>query len=66
MTTRDLFMRLIRHASSATKSSKHVRCSFCGRSKDDVEKLVSGPGVYICDQCVKAAARILDDTEPQN
>lgn len=32
--------------------SKHTTCSFCGRSQDEVRKLVAGPMVYICDECV--------------
>ena len=31
---------------------KSVRCSFCGKSQENVRKLVAGPGVYICDECV--------------
>jgi ATP-dependent protease Clp ATPase subunit len=35
-----------------------LRCSFCGKSEDDVQKLVAGPQVYICDECVGVAARL--------
>jgi hypothetical protein len=37
-----------------------LNCSFCGRSKDDVAKLIAGPGIYICDQCVALAHRAAD------
>lgn len=37
------------------------RCSFCGRTQDDVKKLIAGPGVYICDECINVAQTILDD-----
>lgn len=37
------------------------RCSFCGRTQDDVKKLITGPGVYICDECINVAQTILDD-----
>lgn len=37
-----------------------VVCSFCGRSEKDVEKLIAGPSVYICDHCIKLCAGILD------
>jgi ATP-dependent Clp protease ATP-binding subunit ClpX len=40
-------------------AKKHVRCSFCGRDKDAVANLISGPGVYICDQCVERCNEIL-------
>lgn len=34
---------------------------FCGRTQDDVKKLIAGPGVYICDECINVAQTILDD-----
>lgn len=37
-----------------------INCSFCGRSEDAVDKLISGPSVYICDKCVHLCANILD------
>jgi len=36
-----------------------LRCSFCQKSEDEVEKLVAGPDVYICNECVAIAARIM-------
>ena len=41
-----------------------VHCSFCGRSRDEVDKLVSGPsGVYICDECIEACNEMLKEHE---
>lgn len=37
-----------------------ISCSFCGRSEEAVEKLISGPNVYICDKCVRLCSGILD------
>ena len=37
-----------------------IRCSFCGKSEDEVEKIVAGPGVYICNECVDLCKRIID------
>ena len=37
------------------------RCSFCGKSEDEVSKLVAGPKVYICDECVAIAVRIMKE-----
>lgn len=37
-----------------------ITCSFCGRTEESVEKLISGPNVYICDKCVRLCAEILD------
>jgi hypothetical protein len=41
------------------KSPSHLQCSFCGKNKDDVRKLVAGPGVYICDECIGLAEGII-------
>lgn len=41
-----------------------VRCSFCQRPAPEVDKLIAGPGIYICDQCVRACVEILDQTPP--
>ncbi len=38
-----------------------VKCSFCGKNQDDVRRLVAGPGVYICDECIELCHDILDD-----
>src|SRR5919109_145373 len=37
-----------------------IRCSFCGRGQDEVARLVSGPSVYICSECVKLCNDILE------
>jgi ATP-dependent Clp protease ATP-binding subunit ClpX len=44
-----------------------LKCSFCQRPASEVRKLVSGPGVYICDRCVETAAQIMaePDREPR-
>jgi ATP-dependent Clp protease ATP-binding subunit ClpX len=38
-----------------------LRCSFCGKSADDVKKLIAGPKVFICDECIEACQQILAD-----
>ena len=38
-----------------------LRCSFCGRGQDEVTKLIAGPSVYICNECIKLCKDILDD-----
>lgn len=40
---------------------KTVRCSFCGKSQDEVEKLIAGPGVCICDECIELCMEIVED-----
>ena len=50
-------------------TDKHLRCSFCGKSKDSVRKFISGPSVYICNECVALCNEILaedvDRTHPE-
>lgn len=42
-------------------TTKSVKCSFCGRPQESVKRIVAGPGVYICNECVKACNAVLDD-----
>ena len=39
---------------------KSVRCSFCGKSQENVRKIVAGPGVYICDECIELCNNIIE------
>ena len=39
---------------------KSVRCSFCGKAQENVKKIVAGPGVYICDECVELCTSIIE------
>jgi len=41
------------------------RCSFCGRSQNEVQKLIAGPGVYICDECIAVAQHILEEEKQE-
>jgi ATP-dependent Clp protease ATP-binding subunit ClpX len=41
--------------------TEEPKCSFCGRSQSEVQKLIAGPGVYICDECVTVAQHILEE-----
>jgi ATP-dependent Clp protease ATP-binding subunit ClpX len=45
----------------AKQSDNRLKCSFCGKSQDQVKKLIAGPGVYICDECVDLCNEILDE-----
>lgn len=51
-----------------TKSAfdAHLKCSFCGKSQEKVRKLIAGPGVYICDECVELCNEILDEELLEN
>lgn len=40
-------------------------CSFCGKSQNDVKKLIAGPGVYVCNECIDICNEIINDDEQQ-
>jgi len=44
-----------------TDSSEQLLCSFCGKSQRQVKKLIAGPGVYICDECIDLCNEIIDE-----
>ncbi|HEX8246392.1 MAG TPA: ATP-dependent Clp protease ATP-binding subunit ClpX [Longimicrobium sp.] len=44
-------------------SDKHLRCSFCRKSKDSVKRFISGPSVYICNECISLCNEILAEEE---
>ncbi|MEB3882930.1 ATP-dependent protease ATP-binding subunit ClpX [Lyngbya sp. CCY1209] len=44
-----------------SRYDSHLRCSFCGKSQEQVRKLIAGPGVYICDECVELCNEILEE-----
>jgi ATP-dependent Clp protease ATP-binding subunit ClpX len=46
-----------------SSNDKHLRCSFCGKSKDSVRKFISGPSVYICNECIALCNEILAEDE---
>ena len=45
----------------ARRDQQGVRCSFCGKRETQVERMISGPGVYICSDCVRVCSTLLDD-----
>ena len=42
-------------------ANKNIKCSFCGKSQDSVERIIAGPGVYICNECIKVCSNIIED-----
>ena len=44
-----------------SKDTSKLTCSFCGKNQDDVRKLIAGPSVYICDECVDLCNDIIDE-----
>lgn len=47
------------------KKDDKLKCSFCGKTQDQVTRLIAGPGVYICDQCVELCSEIMEDEMTQ-
>ena len=45
---------------------QNVKCSFCGKSQEAVTRLVAGPGVYICDECVSVCKNIIENDTYNN
>ena len=42
-----------------------IKCSFCGKSQDEVSRIIAGPGVYICSDCIELCKDIIDDDYPE-
>lgn len=40
-----------------------ITCSFCGKSHDEVNKIIAGPGVYICDECIEMCSEIIENEQ---
>ncbi|AJA48744.1 ATP-dependent Clp protease ATP-binding subunit ClpX [Clostridium pasteurianum DSM 525 = ATCC 6013] len=51
---------------SKFEDKKQLRCSFCGKSQDQVRRLIAGPGVYICDECIELCSEIIADEFEDN
>ena len=45
----------------SNSKQKNVRCSFCGKSQDEVDRIIAGPGVFICSDCIKICSSIVED-----
>ena len=45
------------------KSPKTVKCSFCGKGREQVKRIITGPSVYICSECVNLCSQILAGKE---
>ena len=40
---------------------KTIRCSFCGKTQEEAQRIIAGPGVYICDECIKICTSIIEN-----
>ncbi len=43
------------------EDKRQLKCSFCGKNQDQVRRLIAGPGVYICDECIELCQEIIDE-----
>ena len=50
----------------ANSEDKKIRCSFCGRTQDKVDKLIAGNGAFICNECVKLCLNIMEEDMPDD
>ena len=57
-------MRFRRQAASARKSTATLTCSFCGKHQRQVNKLIAGPDVYICNECIDRCVEIIAKERP--
>jgi ATP-dependent Clp protease ATP-binding subunit ClpX len=48
------------------ESGELLKCSFCGKSQKQVQQLIAGPGVYICDECVELCNEIIDERQSES
>ena len=44
-----------------TPRERNIKCSFCGKTQDTVKRIVAGPGVYICDECISLCKNIIEE-----
>jgi ATP-dependent Clp protease ATP-binding subunit ClpX len=47
--------------SNIDDEKKNIRCSFCGKVQDQVRRIIAGPGVYICNECIDLCSEIIDE-----
>jgi ATP-dependent Clp protease ATP-binding subunit ClpX len=52
--------KIVPEAETIQTRKRAYRCSFCGKSQEEVKTLVAGPGVFICDECVQLCQAIID------
>jgi hypothetical protein len=52
-----------RDKGNAGANTAMLRCSFCNKTQNDVRKLIAGPKVYICDECVRVCLKIMEEDD---
>ena len=48
------------------QNTEDLSCSFCSKNKDEVNRLIAGPGVYICDECIDSCFKLIQDQNVQD
>jgi ATP-dependent Clp protease ATP-binding subunit ClpX len=59
-------LRSLTQVPGKVERGSELRCSFCGKAQSEVQKLIAGPGIYICNECVGICDQILKDDEGKN
>ena len=54
----------VSESGTETKETTLLKCSFCGKNQKQVRKLIAGPGVYICDECIDLCVEIIEEEKP--
>lgn len=54
-------MTTVTETGAETETDPQVRCSFCAKHESEITKIIAGPGIYICNECVQACNGILDE-----
>lgn len=49
-----------------SKGNETIRCSFCGKPQDEVKRVIAGPGVYICNECIDLCSEIIEEELQEN
>jgi len=47
-------------------ANDNLFCSFCGKNQKEVQKLIAGPAVYICDECIQLCSEIIEEEKEKN
>ncbi len=61
MVSRSVSGKVISFSMAKHPENESIKCSFCGKSRSDVERILAGPGVYICNECVDLCREILEE-----
>ena len=56
-----IFISYNKKMPSSRDQNQTIRCSFCGKTQDVVQRIIAGPGVYICNECIGVCNNIIEE-----